>query len=68
MPELDGLDATRRIHLLSPGLPVVGQTAHAHREEHDRCLAAGMIDVVTKPIDFDRLPDIVWRYVQAARA
>jgi hypothetical protein len=27
-----------------------------------------MIDVVTKPIDFDRLPDIVWRYVRGSRA
>jgi len=55
MPEMDGVEATRRILELVPDLPIIGQTAHAFREEHERCITAGMIAVVTKPIDDDTL-------------
>ncbi|MCQ8181098.1 PAS domain S-box protein [Methylomonas sp. SURF-1] len=55
MPELDGYEATRQIKLLAPSLPVVGQTAHALKEEHMRCLAAGMAATLTKPLDIEML-------------
>jgi PAS domain S-box-containing protein len=55
MPEMDGLEATRRIRAIAPRLPVIGQTAHALKEEHERCFAAGMAATVTKPIDEDLL-------------
>jgi signal transduction histidine kinase/CheY-like chemotaxis protein len=51
MPEMDGLEATRRLRLSHPDLPVIGQTAHALREEHDKCLAAGMLATVSKPLN-----------------
>ena len=51
MPVMDGHEATRRITALVPDLPVIGLTAHALNEERDKCLAAGMVDHVTKPID-----------------
>jgi CheY-like chemotaxis protein len=51
MPEMDGLEATRRLRVSHPALPVIGQTAHALREEHDKCLAAGMRASVTKPLN-----------------
>ena len=66
MPELDGFEATREIHALAPDLRVVGQTAHAHREEHELCYAAGMVDVVTKPLDFDVLAEVVLRHARVA--
>jgi two-component system sensor histidine kinase/response regulator len=51
MPEMDGLEATRAIRALpdSRGLPIVALTAHALRDERDRCLAQGMNAYVTKP-------------------
>lgn len=51
MPEMDGIEATRRLHALAPDLPVIGLTADARPEERARCLAVGMVAHVTKPID-----------------
>jgi CheY-like chemotaxis protein len=51
MPVLDGYAATREIHALAPGLPVIGQTAHAFDEERARCFEAGMVAHLAKPID-----------------
>lgn len=55
MPLMDGHEATRRIHEIAPTLPVIGLTAHALGEERDKCLAAGMVEHITKPIDIDHL-------------
>ena len=63
MPEMDGLAATRQLGSIAPGLPVIGQTAHALKEEHDRCLAAGMVATITKPIDIDVLVSQVLQQV-----
>ena len=61
MPEMDGIEATVAIRKL-PGrtgaVPIVGVTANAFREDQERCLAAGMQDIVTKPF---RWSDLVKR-------
>ena len=64
MPVMDGLDATRHIRGIAPALPVIGLTAHALAEERERCLAAGMVEHVTKPIDTDRLVAAILRHVE----
>jgi len=53
MPEMDGLEATRQIRANArwSALPIIAMTAHALDEERQRCLAAGMNDFITKPID-----------------
>jgi CheY-like chemotaxis protein len=51
MPVLNGYEATRRIRAHLPDLPIVALTAHALAEERRMCLAAGMADIVSKPID-----------------
>ncbi|MEI7607777.1 MAG: response regulator [Rhodospirillaceae bacterium] len=53
MPEMDGLEATRRIRAeLGPEhLPIIAMTAHAMDFERRRCLDAGMVDHIAKPID-----------------
>ncbi len=61
MPVMDGYEATRHIQQIAPGLPVIGVTAHALNEERDRCISAGMIDHVTKPIDAGQLIEAIQR-------
>ncbi|MCA6218068.1 PAS domain-containing protein [Ideonella sp. B7] len=55
MPEMDGFEATRRLRVIAPRLPVIGQTAHALAAEREQCLACGMVAHVAKPIDIGRL-------------
>jgi PAS domain S-box-containing protein len=58
MPHLDGYEATQRIRQL-PGavgrIPIVALTAHAIREDLDKCLAVGMNDTITKPFSAEVL-------------
>ncbi|CCG42242.1 PAS domain S-box protein [Magnetospirillum molischianum] len=61
MPEMDGYELARRLSALAPGLPVIGVTAHAMPEEEGRCLAAGMVAHVTKPIHMDKLVSVILR-------
>ena len=58
MPEMDGLEATRRIVGRWPAQSrprIVAMTANAMQGDREDCLAAGMDDYVTKPIRPDRL-------------
>ncbi|MFZ5484302.1 MAG: PAS domain S-box protein [Pseudomonadota bacterium] len=62
MPVMDGYDATREIHRLAPGLPVIGLTAHALPEDQAKCLAAGMVEHLAKPIALPALVDALRRH------
>ncbi len=58
MPEMDGLEATRRIH--EEWLParrpyIVAMTAYALMGDAEKCLAAGMDDYISKPIQLEKL-------------
>jgi len=67
MPEMDGYEAARRIVDMAPGLPIVGQTAHALTEDRARCLAAGMVDYIAKPIELEKLAEVIHRHTQPGR-
>ena len=67
MPDMDGFEATlavrEREKLTGGHIPIIALTAHAMQEERDRCLAVGMNDHLSKPLEFDTLRAILQRYV-----
>ena len=70
MPVMDGLAATRAIRALPAlrALPVVAMTANAMQAERDACLAAGMDDHLSKPIDPAALFRALLRWIRPTHA
>ena len=72
MPEMDGLSATgeiraREVMLELPHLPIVALTAHIMPGDRERCLAAGMDDYLSKPLNPDKLQATLAHWVAWAR-
>jgi len=68
MPEMDGLEAARRIRasdpaVLDPKIPIIAMTAHALAKDREMCLKAGMEDYVSKPFDSQKLVEAIERVV-----
>jgi CheY-like chemotaxis protein len=59
MPEMDGFELTQKIRLLEQNsaefCPIIAFTANALRGETERCLAAGMNDYLSKPLEIQAL-------------
>jgi PAS domain S-box-containing protein len=73
MPRMDGFDATRAIRAAEADgvrVPIIAMTASALEGERERCLAAGMDDFLTKPVDAAALERVIHRWTgpQAASA
>jgi len=65
MPVMDGVSATeaiRRDHRYDD-LPIVAMTANAMSDDRDRCIAAGMNDYISKPIDPEVLAKTLVRWI-----
>jgi PAS domain S-box-containing protein len=72
MPEMDGYEATRRIRdpksvVLDHNIPIIALTAHSMSGDAEKCLAAGMSDYITKPIDPEILAKVVEKWLTRKR-
>jgi len=69
MPDMDGLEATRKIRELEKDthvhVPIVALTAHAMSGDRERCLAAGMDGYLSKPLHANELLDAVKSFCHA---
>ena len=66
MPVMDGYEAAAIIKAEHPTLPVVALTAHAMDDERRRVMAAGMDDMLAKPIDQDKFFRVLARWAGEA--
>ncbi len=72
MPEMDGMEATRRIRAAQkakeasfpPALTIVAMTANAMAGDREACLDAGMDDYLAKPVKPDALRELLSRYLR----
>ncbi|MDR0310080.1 MAG: response regulator [Acidobacteriota bacterium] len=68
MPEMDGLEATRRIRALdmpkAKNIPIVAMTANVFHDDVERCLMAGMNAHISKPLDMNIVFGALHKYLQ----
>jgi CheY-like chemotaxis protein len=69
MPEMDGLEATRKIREREKGtsthVPIVALTAHSMKGDRERFLAGGMDDYLSKPLDAGQLYRVLSKHLSA---
>jgi len=64
MPELDGIEATKKIRNFNQSIPIIALTAFAYNEEREMIIDAGFTDYLTKPIKIEELFDLIKKYIQ----
>jgi CheY-like chemotaxis protein len=69
MPGMDGLEAARRLRQLQaeqrwPGAPIIALTAHAADSDRHACLAAGMNEMLTKPLGLETLRQMLLKFLK----
>ena len=72
MPVMDGYEATERIRTsncrTAGTIPIVAMTANAFKEDIERCLACGMNDHVSKPIDIDAMHSKMKKWLKIGKS
>jgi PAS domain S-box-containing protein len=68
MPEMDGMEATRRIRAAGIETPIIAMTANAMAHHREACLEAGMNDHIGKPVDPGEMETTLKRWIHPALA
>jgi CheY-like chemotaxis protein len=63
LPDKNGREVTKEIKMKNNSIPIIAQTAYAMQEDRKKCINAGCIDYVTKPIDRSALLSIMSKYI-----
>ena len=68
MPVMDGFEASRRIRdadskVLNRSIPIIAMTASTMEQDREKCLAAGMNDFLSKPVEVDKLQQALLRWL-----
>lgn len=68
MPEVDGLKATQMIRVMNTdkasAIPIIAMSANVFKEDVERCIAAGMNEHLSKPIDMTEVVNTLSRYLK----
>lgn len=64
MPGTDGYAATTALRAQGYKVPIIALTAHAMRDELDRCIAAGCDEYLSKPVDYQQLLETILRHIK----
>ena len=62
MPVMDGVTATLKIREMGINIPIIALTANVIKEDVDKFIKSGMNDYVAKPINFDKLKNILLEF------
>ncbi len=65
MPVMDGVSSTKEIRAKGINVPIIALTANVIKEDMDNFIASGMNKHVAKPINFDKLQEVLLQYVKA---
>lgn len=72
MPELDGFEATKQIRewekTTGRHIPIIAMTANAMSSDKEKCLAVGMNDYLSKPVTYDKLDSVLFKWVESDEA
>lgn len=73
MPGMGGLESTKKIREIekqcpsreTPRIPIIAMTAHALTGDREQCLAAGMDDYISKPVEKERIGQVLGKWLPA---
>ncbi len=63
LPNVDGYEASGMIKKIRPEIPIIAQTAFAMTGDREKAIQAGCDDYITKPLELDKLLQMVQSYL-----
>lgn len=64
LPGMDGYEVLTELKKINPELPIVAQTAYSMIDDREKCLEAGCNEYLSKPLNLNKLRELVNKYIQ----